>query len=154
MPAECIVAIVVSTVCSVWLLFWLGWVLYTKRESVSRLCIDFLVLLFWYLTHYLPLKYLFYSRVQSWYRSFTFSACTGSKSRRRPSVGVPVPVNPPLALPAPPPSPDQGPKQLGLSQLLHWPRLVKVWTENEVLECTKLIIYFTWFHGGSIFREG
>jgi hypothetical protein len=77
-------------------------------------------------------KYYFYSWVQSWYRTFSLCACAGAKLRRRSSVDIPAAINPPLALPAPPPSPDQGPKQLDLSELLHWPSLVKVWTENEV----------------------
>jgi hypothetical protein len=136
--------VVVSTVCLAWIMFWLIWGLYKKRELVSRLLfyLFLLMIIFVYLNLLMcNLPILLYSWIQSWYKVFTLCACTGVKSRRGSLAVEPVTANPPLALPAPPPSPVQGPKQLGLSQLLHWPRLTKVWVENEVRVFSILFIY-------------
>jgi hypothetical protein len=139
--------VVISTVCLTWILFWLLWGIYTRRDLVNRL---FLLTL--YCGTYLYSKELYLyndwrSWFQSWHGVFTLSTCRGYKSRSSPPV-VPVTSDPPLALPEPaplalpppsPPSPNPSPKELDLSQLFHWPRLTKAWVEDEVCEIVNYI---------------
>jgi hypothetical protein len=70
---------------------------------------------------------------QLFYKWLSLFICVGSGPKCPPTepvapLALPVP-SPPLALPAPPTPP---PKVRSLSWLRKWPKVVKVWTENEV----------------------
>jgi hypothetical protein len=74
------------------------------------------------------------------YKGLSLFICVGGKPKRM-GATVDTPIRSPLALPAPVGTPSlpapHAPRHLGpdtkdVSRFFQWPRLVKVWTEDEV----------------------